>query len=148
MSGLAMSLAFYKGRRRDNPRARLFDWLICWKTGGVYSHVELVFHADNLSCSSSIMDGGVRAKHIVHGDHWVLVPVQGDADAARAWFAAHNGEGYDVLGIVRFLLAWVPQARRRWFCSEACAAALGWPAPENVSPQSMYLHATRAIANA
>jgi hypothetical protein len=119
-----MRLAFYKGRR--GGFAGLFDAAVRWWTRGPYSHVELVF-SDGLAASASQRDGGVRFKPITfHPDRWDFVPVDGDEDAARAWFAGHWGAAYDYAGLFGFV--WRPGkgASRRWFCSEAIAAALGY----------------------
>ncbi len=35
-------LAFYKGRKSENRKSLVGDWLICWVTGSQFSHVELV----------------------------------------------------------------------------------------------------------
>lgn len=114
-----MRIAFYKGRHR------LFDRVVQWWTRGPYSHVELLF-SDGLAASSSIRDGGVRLKVIKFvPERWDILPIEGDEAAARAWFDSHLGQGYDAAGLFGFV--WRPAAgeTRRWFCSEAVAAALG-----------------------
>ena len=35
-------IAFYRGRKSQNPAARIGDRLICWVTGKPFSHCELV----------------------------------------------------------------------------------------------------------
>ena len=47
-------------------------------------------------------------------------------------------------GVLRFGLPFLPQRRSQWFCSEACAAALGLPHAHKFTPQSLADH----IANA
>jgi len=119
-----MRLAFYKARRRGF--AGLFDAAVRWWTRGPYSHVELVF-ADGLAASASNRDGGVRFKRITFApDRWDFVPIAGDEAAARRWFEQHQGAGYDYAGLFGFV--WRPGngKARRWFCSEAVAAALGY----------------------
>ena len=114
-----MRLAFYKGRHR------LFDRAVQWWTRGPYSHVELVF-SDGLAASSSVRDGGVRVKAISFApDRWDILPIDGDEATARAWFDAHRGEAYDAAGLFGFVWRPAAGATRRWFCSEAVAAALG-----------------------
>ena len=114
-----MRLAFYKGRHR------LFDRVVQWWTRGPYSHVELVF-SDGLAASSSVRDGGVRVKAINFApDRWDILPIDGDEAPARAWFAAHLGQAYDAAGLFGFVWRPAAGATRRWFCSEAVAAALG-----------------------
>lgn len=130
-----MKLAFYKGRR--GGFAGLFDAAVRWWTRGPYSHVELVFD-DHLSASASTRDGGVRFKRIdFHPDRWDFVEIGGDWQAALAWFEAHKGQGYDYAGLFGFV--WRPGngVNRRWFCSEAVAAALGIRDPWRFCPNAL-----------
>jgi len=136
-----MRIAFYKGRR--SGLAGAFDALVRWWTRGPYSHVELVF-SDGLSASASNRDGGVRFKPITFNpDRWDFLPVDGDERAARAWFLAHYGAAYDYAGLFGFL--WRPGkgATRRWFCSEAIAAALGYRDPWRFCPNTLAVIAGR-----
>lgn len=118
-----MKAAFYTATRPgwQGIYNRLVRWIDC----GAYSHVELIF-SDGMSASSSFIDGGVRFKRIDFDPaKWEIVDVGGDEAAARAWFDAHIGEAYDVAGNARFVFGFIPQNPRKWFCSEAVAAALG-----------------------
>jgi hypothetical protein len=113
--------------------ARLFDWLVRLVTRSPYSHCEIVI--DGVCWSSSIRDGGVRAKRIdLDSGHWHVIPLHTDPARALAWFKSHMGQGYDWLGVLRFIVPFIPQRAGRWFCSEACAAALGLPCPSHYSP--------------
>ena len=137
-----MKLAFYKGR------TRLFDRAVQWWTRGPYSHVELVF-SDGIAASSSVRDGGVRLKRIEwKPERWDFVDAIGDEGAARRWFEAHVGQRYDYLGLFGFL--WRPNggANRRWFCSEAVAAALGMTDAWRFCPNTLYVvqvHSNRDV---
>ena len=137
-------LAFYKGRTETNPSARLFDEAVCLWTGGLYSHVEMVFYGpgDKPICwSSSHRDKGVRKKVIdLASGHWDLLdlPEQFDEDEALAWFIRHRDQPYDVAGLFGFVLPWKTHDKDKWFCSEAVAAALGFPKPHKFSPNSLY----------
>ena len=115
-----VKIAFYKGRRRA------FNRLVSWWTRGPYSHTELVI--DGVSYSSSFTDGGVRAKVIEYDpEHWDVVDAPWvDAEAALAWFRAHEGRGYDLLGLVGFVLGPVEEDKARYFCSEAVATMAGF----------------------
>lgn len=132
-----IEMAFYKGR------ARLFDRLIQWWTRGPYSHCEVATHHSASGAawciSSSYLDGGVRGKWInLDRDHWDIVPVPTvDTAAAHEWLAQHAGLRYDLAGLLGFL--WRPQtgSRRRWFCSEACAAILGMKEPWRFDPNTL-----------
>lgn len=137
-------LALYKGK------GTLFNRLIRLWTRSKYSHCEIVLSAHNESLvvddsgavwlSASAMDGGVRSKEIeLNLEHWDLIPVPW-ADRARIdWvFQQHRGKGYDWLGIFfSQLLASGLHSRSRMFCSEFCAAALGFANPQLFSPAQL-----------
>lgn len=127
---MALTLAFYKGRREENRKARVFDRLVTWwpRSRGRFSHVELVTTRlwGSAHCwSSSARDGGVREKWIdLATGRWVLVVLPDhDVTPAVAWFDKHVGQPYDYPGILGYVLP-LKQQRRWWYCSEAVAAAL------------------------
>ena len=130
-----MRAALYKGTRPGwqglySRAARLVD-------RGPYSHAELVF-SDGMSASASFIDGGVRFKKIDYDPaHWDFVDVAGDEGAATAWFIEHNGASYDLIGNLSFLCPLIPHSVRKWFCSEAIAAALGVPEPHRLGPNGL-----------
>lgn len=137
-----MVLAFYLGTRAANPSARLFDRIVCWWTDGPFSHVELV-DSIGYCWSSSYRDKGVRRKLIdLSTGKWVLVPIGGNEDRAVAWFINHLDAEYDLAGLLGFVIPFRTNSRRRWFCSEAIAEALGMPRSWATSPND--LHATLA----
>lgn len=135
-----MQIAFYKGR------TRLFNRLVSWYLRGAYSHCELVLGTSGgiaICASSSFMDGGVRTKLIeLHPDHWDLVEVPGSMDAAFAWVNAHAEHGYDVPGLLGFVWRRTQDSRRRWFCSEAVAAMLGYADPWRFDPCTLHAAVT------
>lgn len=123
-------LALYKAR------GTLFNRLIRLWTRSPYSHCELVM-PDGRWLSASGRDGGVRAKRIeLDLAHWDLIPLPwADAQLIERVFAEHEGKGYDWLGLLGSQL--VPLTidnPRRMFCSEFCAAALGFPLAQRYSP--------------
>lgn len=123
-------LAAYKGK------GKLFNRLIRLWTRSRYSHCELVM-PDGRWLSASAMDGGVRAKHIeLNLEHWDLFPLPWASESRiKVVFASHRGKGYDWLGV--FLSQLLPVAiddRLRMFCSEFCAAALGFQEAQRYSP--------------
>ena len=130
-----MKAAFYKATRPGwqglySRAARLVD-------RGPYSHAEMVF-SDGMSASASFVDGGVRFKKIDYDPaHWDFVDVAGDEAVPMAWFAAHNGASYDLIGNLSFLCPLIPHSVRKWFCSEAIAAALGIPEPHRLGPNGL-----------
>tara|TARA_Y100001949_G_scaffold163033_3_gene156588 strand:- start:3454 stop:3963 length:510 start_codon:yes stop_codon:yes gene_type:complete len=123
-------LALYKGK------GTLFNRLIRLWTRSIYSHCELIM-PDGRWLSASGMDGGVRAKRIeLELAHWDLIPVPwADARQILHLFEKHQGKGYDWLGLFGSqLLPLTIDNRRRMFCSEFCAAALGFPLAQRYSP--------------
>ncbi|MFY1021524.1 hypothetical protein [Ectopseudomonas khazarica] len=117
-----ITLAMYKGK------GQLFNAAIRTWTGSIYSHCELVM-PDGRWLSASAMDGGVRAKRIDYKpEHWLLIPVPwANTRTIEAVFENHEGKGYDWLGIA--LAQFLPlgiDSKRRMFCSEFCADALGF----------------------
>ncbi|GHA27634.1 hypothetical protein GCM10007989_24380 [Devosia pacifica] len=141
-----ITLAFYNGE------GDWFDKLIHWWTCGAYSHVELVvgdpetWPGEVIILSSSPRDGGVREKRLaLDPKHWTLVTVPGDADHAAMFIRGWIGARYDWLGIV--LSQVIPidwHWSNRWFCSEICAAALGIPEPQRMSPSGLHRYLTKA----
>lgn len=131
-----MQIAFYQGKRRGG--AGLFDAAVRWWTRGPFSHCELVF-SDGTAASSSARDGGVRCKRIDwKPGHWIFVPVAGGEPAARAWFRDYAGAKYDYAGLFGFIWRRESGAAQRWFCSEACAAALGYQDPWRFDPNTLF----------
>jgi endogenous inhibitor of DNA gyrase (YacG/DUF329 family) len=140
-----MKLAFYKGTKAENPQAKLFDRAVCAWTGGRFSHCELVISGslDQAVCwSSSQRDGGVRCKNIdLNTGRWEIVeiPPSFDGLAAVSWFIKHEGEPYDTAGLFGFILPWRTENKRKWFCSESCAAALGIGKHWAIHPNELFL---------
>lgn len=128
--------AFYRGTRPG--LAGIYNRLVRWIDRGPYSHCEMIF-SDGLAASASWMDSGVRFKVIEFDpEHWDFIdlPLEKEA-AAREWFRDHLGEGYDLLGNLRFLFGWIKESVDRWFCSEAFAAALGMGDPWRHGPDGL-----------
>lgn len=132
-----LEIAFYKGR------TRLFDRLIQWWTRGPYSHCEVATHRSGSGAawciSASFLDKGVRGKWIyLDPSRWDIVSVSSvDTAVAHEWLAKHLGRRYDLAGLLGFI--WRPHAgsRRKWFCSEACAAILGLKEPWRFDPNTL-----------
>jgi hypothetical protein len=131
-----MRAAFYKATR---PGWRgIYSWLVRKVDRGPYSHCELIF-GDGLSGSASWMDGGVRAKRIEYdAGKWDFIELPDHLEAeARLWFGKHDGQGYDLLGNLRFVWWLVRESQKDWFCSEAMAAALGHLEPWRHGPNGL-----------
>lgn len=133
---MSLKAAFYKGTRPG--LAGVYNWLVRKWTRSAYSHVELVVSTGR-SWSSSFEDGGVRSKLIDFDPaKWDVVDLPPHLEqAAIDWFTAHRGAKYDIRGNLQFVLAAIPESRKRWFCSEAVAAALGIPDPWRYDPGTL-----------
>lgn len=142
-----MQIAFYKGSWSlwKDPGKLIGHLAVCIRTLSKYSHAELVI--DRVCYTSSVRDGGVRAKVIDLTDgHWDVREVSevwDNKEVALQWFKEHDGLPYDWWGIVRFVLPFVKQKDGEWFCSEAVAAALGHPHPEEFAPSDLKLFTKR-----
>ncbi|MDJ0824258.1 MAG: hypothetical protein QNJ16_02025 [Rhodobacter sp.] len=130
-------LAFYKGPGRPDDR------LIRFATRSIYSHVELLWLALDqvtaegaLAISSSGRDGGVRTKRITFApDRWDVLAAPWAPDDAWDTAEAELDRRYDYIGILLSQIVRLQRhARTRWFCSELCAAALGFEMPQSYSP--------------
>ena len=124
---------FYKGTRPG--LAGIYNRLVRWIGRGPYSHCELIF-SDGMAASASWMDGGVRFKKIEFDpDRWDFIDLPLELEAsARLWFAEHAGQGYDLMGNLRFLFGIVRESAGKWFCSEALGAAVGVSEPWRHEP--------------
>lgn len=134
---VSIKVAFYKGSEE------FLDKVIQWWTKSPYSHCEIVI--DGVSYTSSPRDGGVRGRIINwKPEHWDFIEVHPDVqptpEQVRQWFFDHWGQKYDWLGLIGFVF---PKglrfnSQKRWFCSEACATALGLSNPSSFTPQGLY----------
>lgn len=134
---MTVQIAFYKGR------TRLYDRIVQWWLRGPYSHVELILGADDnglkACASASMMDGGVRIKHMaLNPDHWDVITVNADPADAWLWLADHIGEGYDWLGFFGFVFRVLGHDKTRWTCSESVAAMLGLPDAWRFEQNTLY----------
>lgn len=132
-----MKIAFYKGR------SRVFNRFVSRWTVGPYSHTEAVFDGFRelrgpvLCGSSSFMDGGVRRKLIeLTPDHWDILDVPAfDGLQVLDWFVEHDGEGYDVVGLLSTSVP-IRHNRKKWFCNEAIGTAGGLQESWRFNPNS------------
>lgn len=140
-------LALYKGRKTGkNPTAllaRFSDWLTRKLTRGIYSHCEIAierteqwgqydYRTEYQCFSSSIRDGGVRAKTMaLDKEKWDLIPLKAvSAEQIYDYFNRTLGAKYDWWGALGIVLG-IKQKRSRFFCSEWCYNAIfnseqGW----------------------
>ncbi len=145
-----LSIAYYKGRKALNPKAKWGDQAICaWpRSRGDFSHAEMVFGyrasagGAGLCASASLRDHGVRFKSIdLSSGRWELRHIEGatelDYERCIRWFGMHLCAPYDLLGIAGFVLPGALQLKRAFYCSEACALAWGAPA-QQISPSRLF----------
>lgn len=144
-------LTLYKGRREGTGwrvwAARFTDGLTRVLTRGLYSHCEVAVRlpetatGQEYECySASIRDGGVRCKVMPLPEaKWDLIQMEPTSEAherlQRVWEET-QGQGYDLRGALGIAFG-LRHNRRRWFCSEWCAAALGLPAGWRWSPNDL-----------
>lgn len=133
---MAAAIALYKGPAKGLTRT-LGHWAIRLWTWSRWSHAELVI--DGVCYSSSMRDGGVRAKAIeLDSGHWDVLPIVCDEGRALVWFRQHQGQAYDWANIARFLLPFLPQRRDEWVCFEAVAAMLGLAGAHKLTANDLY----------
>lgn len=125
-------LAQYKGK------GKIGNALIRWWTKRPYSHCELV--VDGVCYSSSLMDGGVRAKTIVlKPEHWDLHPIPNSlGPGILSYYEQTKKQKYSWMDLIRSQIfnrnSDEPGAA---FCSDWCAAAVGIPNSTLYSPASL-----------
>ena len=148
-------LAFYRGRRSENPKSLIGDWLICWVTGSQFSHVELlVGHGPATGgvsvdfkpyygpmatmLSSSIRDSGVREVwRTLDPSRWVVVEIDREPAPALAYVRSRIGTPYGWLDLLSFLVPFRVSTSAD-FCSEVISAGFSLPQPWHKSPQDLF----------
>lgn len=133
-----IQLAFYLGRKAENPATQWMDRLICWWTDSRFSHVEFVqrWETAGATCwAASNRDGEVRSTVIdVKNGRWLLLTVPyADYNRLLAHFQANKGRKYGWLcalahaaprpmrGLMRAIGRHLP------YCSSIVAAGMGLP---------------------
>lgn len=121
-------VAFRHGDRR------LFARLVCLWRGGDSAHCEVAHAWDadgqHLCVSASWLDGGVRGKRIaMPADKWRIYALAGNPLQVQQWLAEHQGQRYDALGLLGFVVPRIKGWVNAWFCSEVAAALLRLPEP-------------------
>ncbi|MDR0275940.1 MAG: hypothetical protein LBI48_11505 [Burkholderiaceae bacterium] len=72
---------------------------------------------------------------------WRLIDLGPGRDRlALALFDAHMGAAYDWPGVLGFVLPWVRGKRRKLYCFEWCALALGAPPARWQTPERLLAH--------
>jgi len=136
-----MKAAFFKGHSAG--LAGIFDIADHLWEEGDYSHCELVF-SDGRSASSVLSDG-VRFTpkgtiNFSDATQWDLLDLPGVLEsAALTWFMKHQGEPYDILGDLHFVVGLIGHQEGHKFCSFACGAACGFEQSWRFDPNSLYV---------
>lgn len=130
-----MKLLFYKGKYGN-----LWDKFICLVSFSEYSHVEVSFGSVDgyhRCWSSSPRDGGVRQARILVDDHWDSIEIP---NISEQLFLQEKGKSYDYLGLIGTVIQfpWFSR-KRKWFCSEIIAEAIGLKDSWRYSPEDLYL---------
>ena len=127
-----VKIAFYRGQ------GMIGNALIRFWTRSPYSHCELI--VGDKWMSSSLMDGGVRAKTIIKDPaHWdvIDIPWASEEDVVH-YFIQTKGNSYSWLDLIRAqVFNRTSNQNGADFCSEWCAAALGIPCPTTFSPKTL-----------
>jgi hypothetical protein len=100
-----------------------------------YSHAEIVI--DEICYSSSLRDGGTRAKVIdLDSGRWDVfeVPVTFDADECKDRALSMLGKQYDRRGAGAFAIPWVGENPNKLFCFEYVGISLGLPDAHLLDP--------------
>ncbi len=106
---------------------------------GIVTHTEAIHdeYTDGRVriASSSLRDGGVRGKDVrLTADNWRIVDVPvWSLSRSQEWFAAHDGELYDLRGALATVLPGTGVWNRK-FCNQAVGASGGLRCPETFSP--------------
>ena len=148
-----MYLAFYIGKKSENPDTTFFDRLVCFVTGSRYSHVEYVYDYNPATrigkCwASSPRDGGVRRALIaLKPEHWDVYkwtgPLpdslgDGSVEDIFAWFTPKEGMKYDWIGAVATIVRLLKQSETKYFCSEILAEMFGFLKPYLFTPRKLF----------
>lgn len=145
---MSARIAFYLGRRAENPGARWGDWLICAVTKSRFSHVELLVDMAPsptgpvaVMVSASIRDGGVReTQRVLDPSRWVVVEFDADSTDAIKYVRSRIEQKvpYGWFDLLSFVLPWRVSWSGSDFCSEVIAAAFYMPTPWRTSPGQLF----------
>ena len=141
-----LRIAYYKGTKKENPKATWLDRLICFVTGSRFSHVEIVtrYVPDGHSeCwSASPRDNGVRRAMIDlesgHWEVWNTGTISIDPGAVVDFFKTQEGKRYDWLGALGVKIPFVKNHQNRWFCSEIISKIYSIDEPGKKTPGDVF----------
>lgn len=129
----------------------LANRFIRWATKSQYSHSEICIGNPLESvvyCLSSVgAEGGVRMKAMqLSPEKWDVTPLTTVTESdVRAFYNAHCGKPYDLIGCIRTMLPWAGREHAdHFFCSEVAATIVGHQEPWRMYPG--VLHAVHSKA--
>jgi hypothetical protein len=126
---MSVQIAFFIGDKKN-----ILDRLIRWRTQSEVSHVELVVNGYKYSSYPGI---GVRRDIFVNnpGD-WLIYDLPDvKEETVIDFFEKTKGKKYDWLGVLIGQAFYVKvDDPKKFFCSEWCAAVLGFPQACRFSP--------------
>jgi hypothetical protein len=134
-------IAFYKGGSGGISGTILHNF-ISWWTRGPYSHCAVIFNTDPVTkvsqCADSNIGTGVAFySEVLDPAEWDIINMSFyDSVKCKAWFTAHEGQGYDYTGLLG-IISPVGNEYKHWFCSEAVAASLGVKQPWRFDPNRL-----------
>jgi hypothetical protein len=143
-------LAFYLGRRSENPKATRLDNLICAATRSRYSHVEAVIdynpQGKSRTIAASPRDGGVRLADIdLQSGRWEVCEVWADSDFLDLMML-ELGKPYHYLGALGSLIHIAPKTDKKRFCSGLVALCLRYSKAHQYTPGELYQALDRRAA--
>lgn len=121
-----LTIAFYRGRRHAK------SWFIAWWQRSDFSHCEVVLRrvGDVYECAGAKLFEGVRVTTLeLSNDDWEAWEIPADPVVAHAWLERHEGDLYDLLGLLGFVFRRIKGLLGAWWCSEACAGMANIPDP-------------------
>lgn len=126
-----LRVAFYKGK------GKLVDRIIRLVTNGKYSHCEFLFPDGRMFSADAWSKSQVRFTTDYNLDNWDIVRIDISTEQMAKllkWCEFKSDSKYDWLGVIRFVIPFIPQDPDKWFCSELCAAGLKYI---NILPSSL-----------
>ena len=125
---MTVQIAFFKGSKNS-----VFDWLIRWRTQSQVSHCEIVIDGQMYS---SYPGKGVRKAVFVNTPDWVVMDLPAvDPKQVLDFFEKTIGMRYDWIAVILGQSFYIDlENTNRYFCSEWCAEALGFPQAWRFTP--------------
>jgi hypothetical protein len=121
---------------------RLFACLTRWRLCSQWCHGAIVIGDCMYQANAQ---NGLHVTTDFDPARWTLIDLGPQRDElARRVFQARDGTGYDWLGVLGFALPWVRGQRRKMYCFEWCAMAMGVSPHRWMTPERLLTHALRA----